>query len=126
MTVPDIVLLAELRAKGLRLTPKPEGRVHVAPRDLLTAELRARIIGAKPALHAALEAERQAAAALERRIRKMGARWGYHADDLAEALAGARTNPAGWLAAVEHDEDLHASSRAAGRPKVRGREQAQE
>lgn len=115
MSAPDIVLLAELRAKGLRLTPQPDGRVHVAPRELLTAELRARIVAAKPGLHAVLEAERHAAGELERRIREMATRWKYDADDLAEALAGARANPAGWLAAVEQDERMHELSRRAGR-----------
>ncbi len=122
MSAPAIALLAELRTKGLHLTPQPDGRVHVTPLELLTAELRARIIAAKPGLHAALEAERHAAAHLERRIRYMAARWKYDANDLAEALAGARMNPAGWLAAVEQDEQMHEVSRQAGRRRMSGRQ----
>jgi len=112
MTPAAMSLLADLRLAGMELTSRPDGRLNVKPRELLTPERRQAILVHKPALVAAL--------ALERRLREMAARWGYHADDLTEALAGVRTNPVGWLAAVEYDEELHASSRPAARPGDEG------
>jgi hypothetical protein len=41
---------------------------------------------------------------LEARILAMAARWHYSGDDLAAALDGARSDPAGWLRVVEADE----------------------
>jgi hypothetical protein len=41
---------------------------------------------------------------LELRILAMAERWNYSGDDLAAALAGARSDPCGWLLAVEADE----------------------
>jgi hypothetical protein len=42
---------------------------------------------------------------LEARILAMAERWNYSGDDLAAALAGARSDPAGWLLVVEADEN---------------------
>ncbi len=108
MTPAAMSLLADLRTAGMELAPRPDGRLNVKPRELLTPQRRQAILEHKPALLAAL--------VLEQRIQQMAARWSYDADDLTEALAGARTNPAGWLAAVEQDEQLHVSSHPAGRP----------
>ena len=44
--------------------------------------------------------------ALEASIRAMARRWGYDAEDLGIALAGAKLDPAGWLAVVEANEAL--------------------
>lgn len=41
---------------------------------------------------------------LEARILAMAERWNYSGDDLAAALAGARTDPDGWRKVVETDE----------------------
>lgn len=41
---------------------------------------------------------------LERRILAMAERWGCSGDELAAALAGARTDPGGWHKVVEADE----------------------
>ena len=41
---------------------------------------------------------------LEARIRAMAERWNYSGDDLASALAGARSDPAGWWRVVEFHE----------------------
>jgi len=41
---------------------------------------------------------------LEAGIRAMAGRWGYSDDDLAEALAGARRDPAGWRRVVDTDD----------------------
>lgn len=41
---------------------------------------------------------------LEQRIRAMAARWGYSAEEVAEALAGAQSDPKSWLAWTEGDE----------------------
>jgi hypothetical protein len=41
---------------------------------------------------------------LEARIRTMAKRWGYSSDELAEALAGAKTDPGSWLAWTERDD----------------------
>lgn len=42
---------------------------------------------------------------LEARILAMAKRWNYSGDDLAAALAGARTDPDGWRKVVETDEN---------------------
>lgn len=52
--------------------------------------------------------------ALERRIYRMADRWQYTDDELAEVLALARANPAGWLRAVALDERREAEFRRAG------------
>jgi hypothetical protein len=54
--------------------------------------------------------------ALTERIRQMGERWQYSPEDLAQALDAARADPAGWLASVEWDEQLH---RKCGRTGLR-------
>jgi hypothetical protein len=113
MTPAAMSLLADLRSAGMELAPQPDGRLNVKPRELLTPERRQAILTHKTALLAAL--------ALEQRIREMGTRWGYDADDLAQALAGACENPAGWLAAAEQDEQMHELSLQAGRNGVSGR-----
>ena len=41
---------------------------------------------------------------LEKRILEMAERWNYSGDDLATALAGARSDPDGWRKVVENDE----------------------
>ncbi len=97
--VPDFVLLAELRAVGLNLTPLPDGRVNVTPRAKLTPALQGRILDAKPALLAALD--------LDRRIRAMGNRWSYSVEDVEMVLGWAKEDPAIWLQAVAADERIH-------------------
>jgi hypothetical protein len=42
---------------------------------------------------------------LERRILAMAERWNYAGDDLAIALAGARSDPTGWNKVLEADEN---------------------
>jgi hypothetical protein len=51
---------------------------------------------------------------LERRIRAMAKRWRYTDAELAEVLALARENPAGWLRAVALDERREDEFRRAG------------
>lgn len=51
---------------------------------------------------------------LERRIRAMAKRWRYTPAELAEVLALARENPAGWLRAVALDERREDEFRRAG------------
>ena len=51
---------------------------------------------------------------LEPRIRRMAQRWNYSPDELTDALACARENPAGWLRAVELDERREPEFRATG------------
>jgi hypothetical protein len=103
-------LLADLRAAGLSLTPTPDGRVNVTPRERLTPSLRGRILDNKPALLAALD--------LERRIRDMAQRWRYSPDDLTETLEAARQDPARWLTCVAADERLTSTLERAGVPFV--------
>jgi hypothetical protein len=55
---------------------------------------------------------------LEQRIRSMASRWKYSPDELADALAAARTNTAAWLSAVDFDERLHAKLTRAGLPTL--------
>lgn len=100
MTPAAVALLAELRAAGLHLEPSAGDKVHVRPLELLTPERRQAILSNKPALRAVLT--------LEQRIRSMADRWQYTDADLAEALEGAAADPAGWLAAVQDDEELTA------------------
>ena len=107
--VPDLSLLADLRAAGLSLTPAPDGRVTVTTREGLTSVLRGRILNNKPALLAALD--------LERRIRGMAKRWRYSAEDLTETLEAAQQDPAQWLTCVAADERLAGLERA-GMPFV--------
>ncbi|MGC4028932.1 MAG: hypothetical protein QM696_08675 [Steroidobacteraceae bacterium] len=104
---PDMGLLAELRAEGLRLSLLAGGNVNVAPRERVTPEVVARVRAHKPALLAALAAEQEAACELARRIRVMAVRWQYDPEDLAWALEAAQRDPGGWLVAVRHDEELH-------------------
>jgi hypothetical protein len=74
----------------------------VAPRDRLTDELRATIRQRKDELLTALNPVEKPS--LDERIRNMAQRWGYSADELQEALAGARSDPQGWMAWTECDE----------------------
>lgn len=108
--VPDLSLLADLRAAGLNLTPTADGRVNVTPRERLTPTLRGRILDNKPALLAALD--------LERRIREMAQRWGYSAEDLTETLELAQQDPARWLTCVAADERLAGKLDRAGTPFI--------
>lgn len=109
---PDLHLLTELRAAGLRLAPLDDGRVHVGPPERITPEIRARIVSRKPALLAALAFELE----LAERIRAMGARWQYCADDLAEAMTLAHADPVTWLQMVAADEQHAARAARAGCP----------
>jgi hypothetical protein len=104
MSAPTVALLAELRGHGLRLSVGGDERVHVAPRAAITAELDAVIRANKAALLNALLAEQRQYADLPRRIQAMGHRWRYTVQELDEALAGARDDPAGWLRLCEMDE----------------------
>jgi hypothetical protein len=82
------------------------GKVHVQPLSALTPARRQAILTLKSELLAVLD--------LEQRIRDMGTRWNYSPDDLADALASAAADPAGWLMAVVADEELTAKCKRAG------------
>jgi len=104
------LLLACLQTAGLTVSRNGD-QLIVAPRGRLTDELRHAIRAAKPKLLWALTPDRGITPApvrtsleLEQRIRIMARRWGYSAEELAEALAGAQSDPEGWLAWTERDE----------------------
>lgn len=101
---PDLRLLAELRAAGFDVRRRDRGRLTVTPGENLTASQRARIVTGKSELLAALEAESLLWSDLDQRLRQMANRWQYSAEDLVEALTAARSNLAGWLLAVDADE----------------------
>jgi len=88
-------LLAELRHAGLTVLLDGD-RLFVSPRDRLTEDLRQRIRAEKGELLAAVR--------LDGRVRAMATRWGYTPEELAEALAAASSDPAGWLLWTEKDE----------------------
>ena len=113
---PDLMLLAELRAAGfdVRRADRDRSRLSVTPGGNLTETQKARITTGKSALIAALDAEGRLWRDLDRRIRKMGERWGYSPEDLTEALGASRMNPAGWLLALECDEERAECFRRAG------------
>lgn len=90
-------ILEQLRSAGLTVT-RVGDKIIVAPKKRITDELRSVIREAKPMLLKALTPD------LETRIRLMARRWGYSPEELAEALAGAQSDPQGWLAWTEGDE----------------------
>jgi hypothetical protein len=100
-------LLDRLRRAGLTVSQVGDCLV-VEPKQRLTDELRAATKAAKGELLEALNAEDSAHGRapndLEGRIRIMAKRWGYSSDELVDALAGARSDPQGWLLWTEQDE----------------------
>ncbi len=105
-----VPLLIQLQHAGLTVT-RTGDQLIVAPRERLTDELRDAIREAKSQLLSAVEPAKGASLPttlatlhLEQRIRLMAKRWGYSAEELAEALAGAKSDPQGWLVWTERDE----------------------
>lgn len=100
-------LLARIREAGLTVSRNGD-QLIVMPRQRLTDELRGAIRDAKRELLLALAAEQSTdhrpPQDLEDRIRTMAKRWGYSSDELAQALAGAKSDPKSWLAWTEQDE----------------------
>jgi precorrin-2 methylase len=100
-------LLGRLREAGLTVSRNGD-QIIVMPRQRLTDELRAAIRDAKTELLLVLGAEQSTDHRpfrdLEDRIRTMAKRWGYSSDELADALARAKSDPKGWLAWTEADE----------------------
>ena len=94
-------LLTQLVDAGLTVS-RDGDQLIVTPRDRLTDELRASIRKRKVELLAAINPTIQPD--LNARVRKMAKRWGYTADELQEALAGAQSDPQGWMAWTERDE----------------------
>jgi hypothetical protein len=93
-------LLEQLRHAGLTVS-RCGDRIIVTPKARLTDELRNAIREAKPKLLSILPVSRPD---IDDRIREMAARWHYSVAELAEALAGAQSDPQGWLAWTEQDE----------------------
>jgi hypothetical protein len=103
-------LLTCLHTAGLTIT-RTGDQLVVAPRERLTDDLRNAIRDAKPQLLSVLApnpslGQRPGPTShnLEQRIRLMAKRWGYSAEELAEALAGAKSDSQGWLVWTERDE----------------------
>lgn len=103
-----MLLLAQLRERGLRITAQSDALL-VEPRSVLTDELRAMIRANKRQLLRELTGE-----FLERRIRAMAKRWEYSPDELADVLVRARRDPDGWARAVALDERREQEFRECG------------
>ncbi len=105
------VLLSQLKSGGFTLSRQGDQLV-VVPRELLTDDLRNCIRNNKSALLSVLaeadnahsETDGRGIPDLDRRIRSLAERWQYSADELAEALAGAKSDPLGWLLWTEREE----------------------
>lgn len=109
------VLLAELRAKGLRLSMAVDGRLLVAPRASVTGELDALIRESRSQLIEALQAEKRGLVALQEQVREMAARWQYTLDEIEEALTCAAAEPEAWQRYCQMDEEMAATAKRAGR-----------
>ena len=90
-------LLAKLRSRGIDVSVTERGTLRLeSPEGTMSPRLCEWLRAKKPELIEALS--------LELRIRQMAERWEYDPAELAEALAGAATDPASWLAWIAWDE----------------------
>jgi hypothetical protein len=112
--VPAAELVKTLRGFGLNLYATEEGVIKVSPRDRVTAEVRQQVQARRDDLLAVLEAERQAQALLDQRVQEMAERWSYSKDEIDEARAAARSDPAGWSTLCTADERSSRLARQAG------------
>jgi hypothetical protein len=88
-------LVLELREAGMTVDLVND-HIIVAPRDRITDQLRGRVRYRRKEIIQQLR--------LEQGIRTMAARWSYSNYELAIVLAGAQSDPEGWMAWTERDE----------------------